>query len=69
MHCPRKGWLREDGLNVLMHQVVQEVVRREMQPDIGTCKSLVVGLAGVLYYEPHENPLDRKSYVVLQNRF
>ena len=59
-----KGWLRENGLNVLMHQVVQEVIRREMQPDMGTCKSLVYGLAGVLHYEPHENPLDRKGYVV-----
>ena len=59
-----KGWLREAGLNVLMHQVVQEVARREMQPDIGMCESLVVWLAGVLHYEPHENPLDRKSYVV-----
>ena len=59
-----KGWLREAGLNVLMHQVVQEVARREMQPDIGMCENLVVWLAGVLHYEPHENPLDRKSYVV-----
>lgn len=58
-----KGWLKQQGFNILMHQVIQEVTRYKTAPDVEKCKSLILTLTDKLAVEPGENPIDKKEYI------
>jgi tetratricopeptide (TPR) repeat protein len=60
-----KGWLAQDaGFSLYMHPVVREVVRQKTGPGVKTCEKLIASLTDKLHIEPHENPIDKKGYVV-----
>jgi hypothetical protein len=61
-----KGWLKqeEEGFNVFMHQVIQEVIRHKTSPDLKKCKNLIVSLTDKLDVEPGENPIAKKGYAI-----
>jgi hypothetical protein len=59
-----KGWLRQEGFEVFMHQVIQEVIRYSTSPDVEKCKTLIVSLANILNVEPGENPVAKKEYIL-----
>jgi len=58
-----KGWLKRAGNGLEMHAVIGEVVRYKEKPTAESCKQLIKALAGKLYAEDAENPLDKKGYV------
>jgi tetratricopeptide (TPR) repeat protein len=59
-----KGWLRQEGFEVFMHQVIQEVIRYTTSPDAEKCKNLILSLTKKLYLEPGENPIAKKEYIL-----
>ncbi len=59
----KKGWLQEEDGGIFMHQVIQEVVRSELQPDATTCKSLIESVSGLLAYDVYDNPVDKMGYI------
>jgi tetratricopeptide (TPR) repeat protein len=59
-----KGWLRREGFEVFMHQVIQEVIRYSTSPDAKKCKNLIDSLGWKLKIEPGENPIAKKEYIL-----
>ncbi len=58
----RKGWLKQGGLQVFLHQVTAESIFYRTKPDCSKSKSLITSLANALYCEPGENPLEKAEY-------
>lgn len=59
-----KGWLKQEGFNIFMHQVIQEVIRHKIAPDAKKCENLITSLAMKLNLEPGENPTGKKGYII-----
>jgi hypothetical protein len=59
-----KGWLKQEGFTIFMHQVIQEVIRYKTSPDAKKCKNLIVSLAVCLKLNPGDNPITKKEYVI-----
>jgi tetratricopeptide (TPR) repeat protein len=59
-----KGWLKQEGFNIFMHQVIQEVIRYKTSPDAKKCKNVIQALSDKLGCEPGENPIEKKDYVI-----
>ncbi len=59
-----KGWLKQEGFTIFMHQVIQEVIRYKTSPGAKKCGNLIVSLTDKLNVEPGENPIDKKEYVI-----
>ena len=59
-----KGWLKQEGFNIFMHQVIQEVIRYKTSPDAKKCKNLIASLATCLRLNPGDNPITKKEYVI-----
>jgi tetratricopeptide (TPR) repeat protein len=59
-----KGWLKQEGFNIFMHQVIQEVIRYKTSPDAKKCKNTIISLANKLFLKPVENPINKKEYVI-----
>ncbi len=58
----RKGWLKQVGLQVFLHQVTAESIYYRTKPDCSKSRRLITSLANALYYEPGENPLEKAEY-------
>ncbi len=59
-----KGWLQQQGSQVVMHQIIQDVARHKLKPTATTCEQLIDNLTWKLKVEPGDNPLDKAGYVV-----
>lgn len=60
----RKGWLKQDKLNVLMHRVIQEVVRHKASPNVEKCKNLILSLTGKLHFDFADNLSDKEEFII-----
>lgn len=60
-----KGWLQQQDEQVFCHQVIREVARAKLQPQLETCRSLLNALATKLYRQPQETPLQKAKYMEL----
>ncbi|MCH7676245.1 ATP-binding protein, partial [candidate division KSB1 bacterium] len=59
-----KGWLQQQGSQVFMHQIIQDVARHKLKPTATTCEQLIDNLTWKLKVEPGDNPLAKAGYVV-----
>jgi len=65
-----KGWLKreakagEEGFTIFMHQVLQEVICHNAEPDAKKCGGLITSLANKLFLDPGDNPIEKKEYVI-----
>ncbi|HLP46062.1 MAG TPA: toll/interleukin-1 receptor domain-containing protein [Candidatus Kapabacteria bacterium] len=60
----RKGWLKQDKLNVLMHKVIQEVIRYKASPNVEKCKNLILSLTGKLHFDFADNLFDKEEFII-----
>lgn len=59
-----KGWFKRQGTAIIMHRVLQDVVRHKLSPDVEVCKNLIDSLNEKLYLHPFESPIDKKNTAV-----
>ncbi|MGE5342715.1 MAG: tetratricopeptide repeat protein [Candidatus Omnitrophota bacterium] len=60
-----KGWLRRDEESrILIHPVIQEVVKYKTKPDLNQCRELIESLGWKLHLEPGDNPIQKKEYLI-----
>jgi tetratricopeptide (TPR) repeat protein len=59
----KKGWLRQSGLRIFLHQVMAEVIYYHTRPDCDKCGKLITAMANNLYCEPGENPLKKAVFL------
>jgi tetratricopeptide (TPR) repeat protein len=60
----RKGWLCMERYNILMHQVIQNVIRYKTKPGVEKCMQIIQSLAKKLNLAPTENPLEKKEFII-----
>ncbi len=58
----RKGWLKQVGAQVFLHQVTAESIYYRTKPDCSKSRSLITSLADALHNEPGENPLKKIDF-------
>ncbi len=59
----RKGWIKQVGMQVFLHQGTAESIFYRTKPDCSKSKRLITSLANALYYEPGENPLKKVDFL------
>jgi len=59
-----KGWLEQQGSQLFMHQIIQDVARHKLKPTATTCEQLIDNLTRKLKVEPGDNPLSKAGYVI-----
>ncbi|MCX7749634.1 MAG: tetratricopeptide repeat protein [Clostridia bacterium] len=59
-----KGWLTDQGFDVLIHPVVAESVRELTKPNARKCQTLIESLELLLDYDSYENWLRKIKYIV-----
>ncbi|MCX7749313.1 MAG: tetratricopeptide repeat protein [Clostridia bacterium] len=57
------GWVKRNGFKIIMHQVLQEVIKFHTHPSIQKCKTLVQSFIDLLSLDPKENSLIKSKYV------
>ncbi len=57
------GWITGHQQSYKMHSVVQDVVRRRLEPDIENCFAVIDNIGWKLKTKPVENPLDKTKYI------
>ncbi len=58
----RKGWLKQEGVQVFLHQVTAESIYYRTKPDCSKSKRLITSLADALSCEPGENRLKKVDF-------
>lgn len=57
------GWITGNQQSYRMHSVVQDIVRRRLQPSVENCNPIIINLSWKLKPEPSENPLNKAKYI------
>jgi len=55
-----KGWLKESGWKIFLHQVMAEAIYYQSKPDVRKAKHLITALEESLSCKPGENRLERQ---------
>ncbi|MCD8739055.1 tetratricopeptide repeat protein [Mucilaginibacter roseus] len=58
-----RGWLLQENNSYTMHQVIQEVIREQLQPDPETVKPLIISLTDLLLIDWDGNPIKTKRFI------
>ncbi|MCX6584286.1 MAG: tetratricopeptide repeat protein [Candidatus Aminicenantes bacterium] len=60
-----KGWMTRHGFRILVHPVIQEVVRYKVSPGIDRCEDLITAIGNKLTLEPGDNPFDKREFALM----